>query len=139
MADPQVALRRLVAGLADRSAEDVEAVLAALTPDHEARARVLLGEYAQIVRPPSRPKTPAARPEPEPRLEPSLADLSPWLADRVAPSPGGVDPLTPRARAALVQAARAVLPLSPLAPPAQPRGSGPITWLRARWGGERRR
>ncbi|WP_425999061.1 hypothetical protein [Caulobacter sp. DWR1-3-2b1] len=147
--DPDIALRRLIASLAARSPEDIESVLNDLAPEHAARARSLLDDYGRLAAPPkTEPAAPstgrrAAEAAASPGFEPDLEGLSPWLAASVAASLSmsdhaaeAGDGMTPRAREALANCARRILPrrVAPkVVPPAAPSWR---RWLTA-WSGER--
>ena len=116
-------LRRLVAELAAASDEDVEAVVAELSPLHRRRITALLASFVGE----PEPIAPTAH---APDLStPKLVGLSPWLEARLddgANGKVGQFDLTPASRAALREAIENIDP-APMAfefsrPTARPRG-----------------
>lgn len=122
--DPDRPLRRLVADLAARPADDVEAVLAALAPPVRRRTEALIAEAR------GRPVDPA----PEGTAH---EGLSPWLAARVRGDGPDQGALTPQARAALRNAAAEVRTRAAAGPQPLRRRAG-LFDLATRWLEQRR-
>lgn len=126
---PDRALRRLIADLAERPRADVRAVLSDLAPEQRARAEKLIVEFKGTANAPARA---------EPTASVDTEGLSPWLAARLRTAtgdPAAVDfAMTPAALESLKRAA-ALTGVAHRDPPAGPSdGAGLVLFDRvARW------
>lgn len=149
---PDLALRRIVADLAQAPIEDVEAVLEELEPRQRERVHTLLLEYHGEITPPlPKREAPAAKAV---AVVSAIPGLSPWLAVRlehsalatlVANDEDGAGSavlsldqvrawrMTPAALAALQDVAREVqpeIPAPPMGPAPRGRRSRPLSGVR---------